>query len=95
MKSKNRDKRGPGYHVSPIPRGVLGRSSKILEEVLELIDAEKQESKVMVAIELSDLVGAIQAYLCKELPSLTLADLTKMAFITKRAFTNGHRETKQ
>jgi phosphoribosyl-ATP pyrophosphohydrolase len=86
---KNNQK--PGYHVSEIPKGTLGDSSKILEEVLELIDAEKQESKVMALVELSDLVGAIRAYLAKHASNISLRDLETMSAITKRAFDNGHR----
>jgi hypothetical protein len=81
----------PGYHVSEIPRGKLGSSSKILEEVLELIDAEKQGCKVMALVELSDLVGAIRAYLAANGHTMTFHDLEVMADITKRAFDNGHR----
>ncbi len=81
-----------GYHISTIKKGELGYSSKIMEEVLELIDAEKQGSKVMAIIELSDLIGAIEAYLRVQTKNITLQDLEKMAHITKRAFDNGHRK---
>ena len=82
----------PGYHVTTITKGVLGESSKILEEVEELIDAEQQHAKVMTIIELADLVGAIESYLQKHIPDIKLEDLIKMASITKRAFINGHRK---
>ena len=65
---------------------------QILEEVLELIDAEKQECKVMAIIELSDLIGAIEEYLRVNTKNISLRDLEKMAHITKRAFDNGHRK---
>lgn len=81
----------PGYHITEIPKGSIGSSSKLLEEVLELIDAEKQESKIMALIELSDLVGALNLYLEKNTPGITLFDLEKFSSITRRAFENGHR----
>ena len=82
----------PGYHISPIPKGKLGQSSKILEEVLELIDAEKQGCMLMALLELSDIIGAMRAYLAAHARGLTFDDLAKMSDITKRAFDNGHRK---
>jgi phosphoribosyl-ATP pyrophosphohydrolase len=82
----------PGYHLTEIKKGTLGEISKILEEAEELADAEKQNCKVMALLELSDLIGAIEAYLHKRHPSLTIEDLHQMASITKRAFINGHRK---
>jgi NTP pyrophosphatase (non-canonical NTP hydrolase) len=81
----------PGYHLIEIKKGELGKSSKLLEEVEELIDAEKQGCKIMVSVELADLVGAIILYLEKNLPNTTLEDLVTMSRITRRAFTNGRR----
>ncbi len=69
----------------------MGESSKILEEVLELQDAESQECKVMALVELSDLIGAIALYLEKHHPETSLEDLVVMSQITRRAFKNGHR----
>lgn len=89
---KTKKPRKPGYHLSAIPRGEIGYSSKILEEVLELMDAEKQGSKVMALIELSDIVGAIQAYLKVQAKGFTFKDLEAMSEITRRAFENGHRK---
>jgi hypothetical protein len=85
-------KNKPGYHIDDIPKGILGESSKILEEVMELIDAERQQCKVMALVELSDLVGAIRSYLAKNASGVLLKDLEVMSDITKRAFDNGHRE---
>lgn len=82
----------PGYHVTTIPKGVLGCSSKILEEVLELQDSELQNCKIMALVELSDLYGAIKIYLDKNHPGTTMADLEKMSNITQRAFTSGKRK---
>lgn len=81
----------PGYHLREIPRGIVGESSKILEEILELQDAESQECKVMALVELSDLIGAIALYLEKHHPETSLEDLVVMSQITRRAFKNGHR----
>lgn len=81
----------PGYHLREIPKGVVGESSKILEEVLELQDAEAQGAVVMALVELSDAVGAIEHYLRKHHPSITLDDLIIMSRITRRAFENGRR----
>lgn len=81
----------PGYHLTSIEKGVIGESSKLLEEVLELIDAEQQDCKLMALLELADLVGAIELYLAKHAPSFSLNDLIKMSAITRRAFENGHR----
>ena len=81
-----------GYHITHIQKGGLGESSKILEEVYELIDAEKQGCKVMAILELADLIGAIEVYLERQVKNINLQDLIKMASITKRAFVNGHRK---
>jgi hypothetical protein len=45
----------------------------------------------MALLELSDLVGAIQAYLEKNHPDFLLKDLEIMSSITRRVFKNGHR----
>lgn len=82
---------GPGYHIRSIPRGELGELSKISEELEEAIDAQEQGAKVMVLVELSDMVGAIQAYLEKHHPGTGLEDLQAMARITRRAFESGRR----
>lgn len=81
----------PGYHLTNIPKGTVGESSKLLEEVLELQDAEMQHASIMALVELADLVGSIQLYLEHHHPSTSLSDLITMARITRRAFENGHR----
>lgn len=81
----------PGYHLTAITKGVLGEISKIEEEVAELIDARQQGVKVMELVELSDLIGAIEAYLDQRHPGTTLTDLIAMSEVTKRAFRNGRR----
>lgn len=81
----------PGYHLASIEKGKIGELSKIVEELQEALDAESQGSKVMVLVELSDLVGAVRLYLEKHHPSIGLEDLVKMSDITRRAFESGHR----
>lgn len=78
-----------GYHMRDIPRGVFGEPSKIIEEALEFQDAIEQNNKVMALVELSDLIGAIEAYVSKS--GITLEDLVAMKDATKRAFEDGTR----
>lgn len=82
----------PGYHLSEIPKGELGEFSKVQEEFNELRDALDQGSKVMALVELSDMIGAVQAYLDNHFPGFTVQDLITFSQITKRAFENGHRK---
>lgn len=82
------------YHVAEIPRGVYGEISKIVEEVLELQDADAQEAEVMVLNELADIIGAIEGFLDRHHPSITLTDLLKMKDLTAKAFKSGHRGAK-
>lgn len=81
-----------GYHKAEIKKGVFGDSSKILEEVFELIDAEDQLAKIMVLNELADIIGAVRGYLVKHHPNFSLDDLLKMADLTKSAFEDGQRK---
>jgi NTP pyrophosphatase (non-canonical NTP hydrolase) len=78
-----------GYHLKPIPKGVLGEASKIVEECAELQDAVKQGNKVLQICELCDIVGAVEAYASSF--NLTLADIIKMKDATKSAFESGER----
>lgn len=80
------------YHISTINKGEIGKSSKILEEVQELIDAENQSCKIMVLVELSDLYGAIELYLKENYDNITMQDLSVMSQITQRAFKSGYRK---
>lgn len=81
----------PGYHLAEIAKGELGELSKIYEEVAELKDAEEQKASVMILVELSDIIGAIESFLQKHHSEMSLDDLIKMSNITKRAFQNGRR----
>lgn len=84
----------PGYHLAKIPSGTFGEASKITEEAAEFADAIAQGSKVMALVELSDLMGATQAYLDRHHSGTTIDDLCMMAAITNRAFNNGHRASR-
>jgi len=79
-----------GYHVTSIEKGVLGQRSKIREEFEEFQDAVRQNNPVMALIELSDLIGAIEAY-AVENHNISLGELVKMKDATARAFRDGTR----
>ncbi len=80
-----------GYHLTKIPKGKFGRFSKVEEEFLECKDAINQENRIMTLCELSDLVGAIEAFALKEF-NISLDDIIKMKNATKRAFVSGTRK---
>ncbi len=79
-----------GYHKTKIEKGVLGEFSKIREEFLEAEDALEQDNKVMMLVELCDLIGAIEAY--SEKHNMSLNDLITMKDATKSAFLDGSRK---
>lgn len=81
----------PGYHLEVIEKGILGELSKIEEELAELKDARAQGVRIMELVELSDLIGAVEAYLEKNHPDTSIFDLMRMSDVTKRAFRNGRR----
>lgn len=81
----------PGYHIRAIEKGSLGDVSKIREEVEELLDAHEQNVRIMELVELSDLVGAINAFLTQRHPGFSFDDLRMMNNVTARAFRNGVR----
>ena len=80
-----------GYHVRQIEKGVLGEASKIREEAEEFMDSIEQGVSLMSLVELSDLTGAMEAFLEKHHPSIKLSDLREMSNVTKRAFKAGQR----
>lgn len=80
-----------GYHVAKIIKGEYGKFSKIQEEYQEALDAITQANPVMVFLELSDLIGAIEGY--AESRGLTLDDLIKMKDATRRTFEDGTRKS--
>lgn len=78
------------YHIDDIPKGKLGEFSKINEEFHECCDAYKQNNTIMLLLEFSDLIGAIEAYIQKH--NLSLDDIIQMKNSTQRAFASGHRK---
>lgn len=80
-----------GYHLTHIPKGVLGEASKVAEEAAEFADATDQGIAVMALAELSDLYGAMRAYLERHHPSMGMDDLARMDAATARAFRTGRR----
>jgi len=80
-----------GYHITKIEKGVLGTSSKIKEELEELLDSEFQNNPVMALVELADMLGAIESYLEHNHPSITLENIITMKNATRRAFEGGQR----
>ena len=78
-----------GYHTIKIEKGKLGEFSKIQEEFSELQDAVKQQNPLLELCECADLVGAIEAFICKY--NISLDDLIKMMNCTKSAFEEGER----
>ena len=81
-----------GYHKAKIKKGVVGEVSKIQEEIDELKDALSQNNRVMALVELSDMCGAISAFLDKHFQSISMQDLLTMAAATKSAFEDGSRQ---
>lgn len=79
-----------GYHIRHIPKGMLGKVSKIREELEELEDAAIQENRILKVVELSDLYGALEH--CAISEGYDMEDLHKMAQATRRAFETGERK---
>lgn len=69
---------------------MFGESSKIEEEYLEFKDAMEDNNPVMALMELSDLIGAIEAF-SKKHHNIGLDSLKKMSDTTKSAFEDGTR----
>lgn len=82
------------YHIREINRGIFGEISKIKEEVEELEDALEQGVAIMALVELSDLYGAIEGFLEKEFPGISMEDLAEMSLVTQRAFKDGTRQSR-
>jgi hypothetical protein len=79
-----------GYHKRKIKRGVYGHFSKIEEEFDEILEAREQNNRVMELVELSDLLGAIEAYTLS-CYNLDLDHLLTMTRATQAAFRDGTR----
>lgn len=80
-----------GYHKNKIQKGELGHFTKIREEYQEFEDAYQQNSPILELIELSDLIGAIEAYAINNY-DIYLEDLIQMMESTKSAFIEGERK---
>lgn len=80
-----------GYHTRHIEKGVLGESSKIFEEYEEFCDALEQKNDIMALLELSDMIGAIEAYAEKK-HNVSLKSVLRMMKATKKAFKDGTRK---
>jgi len=65
------------FHNREIQKGIYGELSKIKEELEEAYDAEEQGQKLMLLIELSDIVGAVEGVSKKY--GFTLEQLIKFA----------------
>ena len=78
-----------GYHKNQITKGIIGEFSKIKEEFEELEDAYQQGDKVLQICELTDLLGAIEAYISKF--NLTVDDLKDFSDKTRSAFKENKR----
>jgi hypothetical protein len=79
-----------GYHKQDIPKGELGQFSKIKEEFLEFEDAVNQGDLILQFCELSDMIGAIEAYISPR--GLDMNDLKKFSDKTIEAFKEGKRK---
>ena len=78
------------YHKRKITKGTVGKSSKVQEELDELIDAEEQDNIILVHVELSDLYGAVEAL--AQTYGLEMVDLKMMSDLTREAFKTGQRK---
>lgn len=83
-----------GYHKADIPQGTYGEFSKVEEEFHEAKDALAQGNKVMLAVELSDIILAIKGFVNKHIPGVSLEDLISQAEATERALGSGERRSK-
>jgi len=83
--------RKKGYHDATIPKVPAGSFLKILEETEEAKDAYLQHNPIMLLVELADLYGAMELFLKKEFPTMSMDDIKTMHDVTKRAFQNGRR----
>lgn len=78
-----------GYHKNKIEKGEFGKFSKIKEEFQEFEDAVAQRDIILQLCELTDMIGAIEAYISPM--GIDLEDLKKFSDKTKEAFKEGKR----
>lgn len=79
------------YHKAEIKKGQVGWLSKVQEELDEAQDAEDQGCKILLLVELSDIMGAIEQYLVKNFPDMSMDDLQQMSKLTQASFQEGAR----
>lgn len=92
MSDKKKKKHPKGYHLVDIPKGKFGEFSKIKEEFLELEDSVNQNDLVMQLCEMSDILGAMKAYLNQKYGGhIKFKHLIRLAKGTHRAFLSGER----
>lgn len=77
------------YHLITIDKSSINSPFKILEEATEFIDAMAQGNKIMSAVELSDLYGAMKIQ-AKSL-GISMSDLEIMSNTTERVFRSNKR----
>ena len=65
------------FHKAIIQKGIYGQLSKIKEELDEAYDAESQNQDLMLLIELSDIIGAVEGVSKKY--GFTIEQLIKFA----------------
>jgi phosphoribosyl-ATP pyrophosphohydrolase len=80
-----------GYHLRDIPKGVVGEASKVVEEALELLDAEEQGSRIMSLWEMGDVLLSLQTLRETKYQDTPWAEIEKAAEITRRVFEGGTR----
>lgn len=84
----------PGYHERAVPRSPHGTAGKVVEEALELLDAQAQGARLMAAQECADVLSAVRGFVESELAGITMSDVELMAAITDRAFASGVRRAR-
>lgn len=82
----------PGYHARVMPKSPHGTAGKVVEESLELAEADEQGVPIMALCECADVVGAVRAYVQRTHPSVSFEDVVKMVDVTERAFRTGKRK---
>ncbi len=80
-----------GYHTRQFEKGVYGEFSKVEEEWEELLDAQRQDARILEICEIADLYGALKGYVEKQF-GMSIEDVAKMSRMTSEAFTEGTRQ---
>ncbi|MBI2102707.1 hypothetical protein HYT55_02620 [Candidatus Woesearchaeota archaeon] len=80
-----------GYHEMIIPKAPAGSFLKIAEEFREARDAYMNHNPIMLLVELADIYGAMELFLEKHSPEISMEDVRRLQEVTRRAFQNGRR----